>query len=191
MARLDESQPHPADVERDERRVRTIAPDSVVAHVVVMGVSGCGKSTVGALLASQLGVPFADADDLHPPRNVAKMSAGQPLTDEDRWPWLARVGAELATAPDGMVVACSALRRRYRDAIRTATPDTVFVHLAAPRVRLADRMAARLDHFMPAALLDSQLATLEPLEPDERGFVLDVTPPPSELARRAAAVLVA
>jgi carbohydrate kinase (thermoresistant glucokinase family) len=168
---------------------RTKRPHQPVPHVVVMGVSGCGKSTVGALLAGTLGVPFADADDLHPPRNIAKMSAGQPLTDDDRRPWLARVGAELAGASGGMVVACSALRRRYRDAIREAAPGTVFVHLDAPRGRLAERMAARLDHFMPASLLDSQLATLEPLESDERGFSLDGTPPPTELARRAAAAV--
>ena len=102
-------------------------------RVVVMGVSGCGKSTVGELLAQQLGVPFVDGDGLHPAANVAKMSAGIPLTDEDRWPWLEAVGAAIAAEPGGAVMACSALRRVYRDVIRRAAPGTVFVHLHGSR----------------------------------------------------------
>lgn len=155
-------------------------------RVVVMGVSGCGKSTVGSLLAVGLGVPFLDADALHPPANVATMAAGTPLTDADRLPWLRRVGTELAAAPEGVVVACSALRRSYRDLLRGEAPDVRFVHLVGTREQLAARMTARLDHFMPASLLDSQLAALEPLGPDEAGLVLDVAAPPADLARAAA-----
>ncbi len=155
-------------------------------RVVVMGVSGCGKSTVGELLAQQLGVPFVDGDALHPAANVAKMSAGIPLTDEDRWPWLEAVGAAIAAEPGGAVMACSALRRVYRDVIRRAAPGTVFVHLHGSRELLAARMAARPGHFMPPSLLDSQLATLEPLGPDEDGVVLDIAPPPDRLAASAA-----
>lgn len=156
-------------------------------RVVVMGVSGCGKSTVGELLAQRLGVPFVDGDRLHPAANVAKMSAGTPLTDEDRWPWLEAVGAAIAAEPDGAVMACSALRRVYRDVIRRAAPGTVFVHLHGSRELLAARMAARPGHFMPPSLLDSQLATLEPLGPDEDGVVLDVAPPAPQVVASAAA----
>ena len=141
--------------------------------VVVMGVSGAGKSTVGIALAGLLGVGFVDADALHPPANVAKMAAGTPLTDADRWPWLDRVGAALADAREtGLVVACSALKRAYRDRIRAAAPAARFVHLDVPRAMLAKRVTARPDHFMPASLLDSQLETLEPLEPDELGLTV-------------------
>ena len=156
-----------------------------MTRIVVMGVSGCGKSTVGPLLAARLGVPFVDADDLHPPTNVAKMAAGIPLTDEDRWPWLRLVGAELASASDGLVVACSALRYAYRDVLRSFVPDVYFVHLAGSREELASRLGHRVDHFMPLMLLDSQLATLEPLRADERGVTLDITHPADELARTA------
>jgi len=156
-------------------------------RVVVMGVSGSGKSTVGWKLARLLDVPFVDADALHPASNVAKMAAGTPLTDEDRWPWLRVVGAEIAGSPAGAVVACSALRRAYRDVLRETAPGTVFVHLHGTRDRLAPRMAARLDHFMPPSLLDTQLATLEPLGADEPGVVLDIAATPDELAADAAA----
>lgn len=157
-------------------------------RVVVMGVSGCGKSTVGALLADELGVPFLDADSLHPQANRAKMAAGIPLTDDDRWPWLRVVGTTLAAAPDGAVVACSALRRGYRDLLRAAVPDLRFVHLVGTRDQLAARMRARQDHFMPVSLLATQLATLEPLGPDEDGIELDCASAPARLV--AAAVLV-
>ncbi|MFE5336073.1 gluconokinase [Isoptericola sp. NPDC056573] len=148
-----------------------------VRGVVVMGVAGCGKSTVGWLLAARLGLQFVDADDLHPPSNVAKMSAGTPLTDDDRRPWLARVAEVLRGGDDGApaVVACSALRRSYRDILRAgAGGDVAFVHLHGDRDLLARRIAARADHFMPPALLDSQLATLEPLGSDETGVMVDV-----------------
>lgn len=156
-------------------------------RIVVMGVSGSGKSTVGAMVARLLGVPYVDADGLHSSENVDKMSAGVPLTDDDRRPWLADVAAELAGAPDGLVVACSALRRDYRDQIRAGAPGSLHVHLTGTRELLAARMGARLDHFMPPALLDSQLATLEPLTDDEDGLTLDVADPPAELADAVAA----
>ncbi len=138
-----------------------------------MGVSGSGKSTVGAALAQRLRVPFADADDLHPEANIAKMSRGEPLDDHDRYPWLESVGAWLADHADGGVMSCSALKRKYRDQLRHHTAIE-FVLLAGSREVIERRQASRPGHFMPASLLSSQLATLEPLEPDEGGVVLDV-----------------
>lgn len=138
-------------------------------RIVVMGPSGSGKTAVGAALAVDLAVEFVDADDLHPPANVAKMSAGIPLDDVDRGPWLDIVARTLAALPGGGVVACSALARRYRDRIRAGVPDAVFVELTVDSEELSRRMRTR-EHFMPAALLDSQLAALEHLEPDEAGF---------------------
>lgn len=141
--------------------------------VVVMGVSGCGKSTVGAALAQRLEVPFADADDLHPARNIAKMAAGLPLDDDDRRPWLDEVGAWLVEHPDG-VIACSALTRSYRDRLRNHSPGVRFLLLDGSAEVIALRQADRPGHFMPASLLASQLATLEPLASDEDGLVADV-----------------
>jgi gluconokinase len=150
--------------------------------VCVMGVSASGKSTVGAALADALGVAFIDADDLHSAANKQKMAAGTPLTDEDRWPWLDVVGERFRDSQStGVVIACSALRRAYRDRIRRAAPEVVFVELDGSRELLAARAAARTDHFMPAALLDSQLATLEPLQEDENGIVENVAKPVREL----------
>ena len=140
-------------------------------RVIVMGPSGSGKTAVGAALAVDLAVEFVDADDLHPAANVAKMAAGDPLDDADRIPWLDIVGRTLADLPGGGVIACSALKRRYRDRLRTAAPDAVFVELTAPRAELARRMSAR-EHFMPPSLLDSQIAALEPLQADEPGFAV-------------------
>lgn len=154
-----------------------------------MGVSGSGKSTVGAALAARLGVPFADADDLHPPANIALMRAGHPLGDEDRRPWLEIVGAWLAEQPDGGVMACSALRRAYRDQLRAHRPDVAWLHLAGDAGLVADRQAQRLGHFMPSTLLASQLDTLEPLEPDEAGLVLDVAAGVDDIVDQAAAGL--
>jgi gluconokinase len=143
--------------------------------LTVMGVSGSGKTTVGAALAQRLRVPYADADDFHPPENVAKMSAGIPLDDSDRAPWLETIGAWLADhAASGGVTSCSALRRRYRDVLRTGAPDQLFVHLDGTREVIARRVAGRPGHFMPVTLLDSQFATLEPLDDDENGLVLDL-----------------
>ena len=158
--------------------------------VTVMGVSGSGKTTVAAALAQRLRVPFVDADDLHPPANVAKMSAGIPLDDADRLPWLRTVGAWLADrAASGGVTSCSALRRSYRDVLREAAPEQVFVHLAGDREVIARRVAGRPGHFMPAALVDSQFATLEPRAPDERGVTLDVDQPIDALVAACVAAL--
>ena len=144
-----------------------------------MGVSGSGKSTVGAAIAEEFEVPFIDGDALHPPANIEKMAAGIPLTDSDRWPWLALVGAALAENRDrGVVVACSALKRSYRDAIRAQAPGALFVLLTGSRELLAERMNHRPGHFMPSSLLDSQLATLEPLAADEAGVVVDIAGAP-------------
>ena len=143
--------------------------------IVVMGVSGSGKSTVGAALAGRLRVPFEDADDLHPRENVEKMSRGEPLDDTDRWPWLERIGEWLADHDDrGGVIACSALKRKYRDQLRHHCPSVEFLHLEGGRDVIEERQASRPGHFMPASLLTSQFKTLEPLAPDERGTVLDV-----------------
>jgi carbohydrate kinase (thermoresistant glucokinase family) len=158
--------------------------------VVVMGVSGSGKSTVGAALAEALGTPFTDGDDLHPPANVAKMAAGIPLDDTDRWPWLAAVGRALAdSGPAGLVVACSALKRVYRDAIRAEAPTVRFVELDNTPATLAARMAQRPGHFMPPSLLASQLALLEPLASDEPGVRIPNDEPPATVVERAVADL--
>ena len=154
-----------------------------------MGVSGSGKSLIGSGLAAERGWAFVDGDDLHPEANVAKMAAGIPLTDADRWPWLDAVAATLAASPGGIVVACSALRRAYRDRIRTAAPDVFFVELAGPRDLLWQRMTARPGHFMPASLLDSQLATLESLASDEPGAIVSIEGPPAEVLARVDAAL--
>lgn len=149
-----------------------------VRSIVVMGPSGSGKSAIGALLAQRLAVDFVDADDLHPPANRAKMTSGVPLDDDDRMPWLDLVGQVIADRPDGVVVACSALRRRYRDRIRVAAPDAAFIELVVDEEVLRKRMRSRT-HFMPPALLHSQLATLEPLQPDEAGAqVVNAGSPP-------------
>ena len=155
-------------------------------HVVVMGVSGSGKSIVGERLATELGFEFIDGDDHHSPENIAKMSAGIPLTDEDRGPWL-RTLADLVAARhargEPTVLACSALRRAYRDLLRAAIPseESFVIHLEADAETLRTRMASRRGHYMPASLLESQLATLEPLEPDEAGVVIDGSKPEPEV----------
>ncbi len=148
----------------------------MIAPIVVMGVSGCGKSTIGAMLAARVRVPFADADDLHPASNIEKMAAGIPLDDADRLPWLDLVGTWLAEHSAGGVMSCSALRRAYRDQIRSRCPAAVFVHLTGSRELITARQAARTGHFMPTSLLDSQFATLEPLQSDESGFTVDIEP---------------
>jgi gluconokinase len=153
--------------------------------VTVMGVSGSGKTTVGAALAQRLGVPFADADDFHPPENVAKMSAGIPLDDLDRLPWLHSIGSWQAEhAAVGAVVSCSALKRWYRDVLREATPGQLFVHLDGHPDVVARRVAGRPGHFMPASLVESQFATLEPLGDGEHGLTLDLDLSVDELVSR-------
>lgn len=139
-----------------------------------MGVSGSGKSAVGAALAQRLRVPFADADDLHPPHNIAKMTAGRALDDQDRYPWLEAIGVWLAQHASGGVMSCSALKRRYRDQLRAHVDALEFLHLHGSREVIARRQASRPGHFMPASLLRSQFATLEPLAPDERGLMIDI-----------------
>lgn len=161
-------------------------------HLVVMGVAGCGKSTVAHALQDRLGWPVAEGDDFHPASNIAKMSSGTPLTDEDRWPWLDLI-ADWTAQQDGAghstIVTCSALRRVYRDRLSAAPGRTIFLHLAGGADLLAGRMAARTDHFMPPSLLPSQLATLEPLEDDEDGFVIDIDAATDEIVDRAIAHL--
>lgn len=142
--------------------------------IVVMGVSGSGKSTVGAALAQRLRVPFGDGDDFHPTVNIAKMTAGHALDDEDRKPWLESIGRWLAAHADGGVMSCSALKRSYRDRLRAHCPDVQFLHLAGSPAVIGRRQASRPGHFMPAALLASQFETLEPLDADESGIAIDV-----------------
>lgn len=155
-------------------------------QVVVMGVAGAGKTVVGSALATALAVPFADGDDLHPQHNIDKMASGQPLDDEDRRPWLEAIGTWLTTHRDrGGVVACSALRRAYRDQLRQACAEVTFVHLSGDRDIVATRVAARHGHFMPTSLVDSQFRTLEPLGPDEDGITLDLSRPVDDLVARA------
>jgi gluconokinase len=142
--------------------------------IVVMGVSGSGKSTVGAALAQRLRVPFGDADDFHPAANIAKMTAGHALNDDDRYPWLEAIGEWLAEHRDGAVMSCSALKRKYRDQLRRHCPEVEFMHLSGTPEVIGKRQASRPGHFMPASLLKSQFDTLEPLEADECGAVIDV-----------------
>lgn len=170
-------------------------PPAEPPRVVVMGPSGAGKSVVGEALARHLaerfpGIDFVDSDDLHPPANVKKMRAGIALEDADRWPWLARVGEALAAAQGtGRVIACSALRRAYRDAIRAACPGATFVELVVPADELGDRVSDRPGHFMPATLLASQLGALEPLQDDERGVRIENSGPIDEVVTRVIAAL--
>jgi carbohydrate kinase (thermoresistant glucokinase family) len=172
--------------------------DAVSApSVVVMGVSGSGKSAVGDLVAEALRVPFVDGDSLHPMSNISKLSEGEPLTDTDKWPWLDIVGKALADAEQhgGMVIACSALKHQHRDAIRRAVPQVIFVLLGGPRELMAARLATRPEHLFSiaqaarAAQLDWQLAILEPLDDDEHGVTIDVTPPLPVVVNAAVAAI--
>jgi gluconokinase len=162
---------------------------SAAPVVVVMGVSGCGKSTVGAALASALHVEFVEGDAFHPPENVRRMAAGIALTDADRAGWLRALAAHIAqAAPRGVVVSCSALKRAYRDVLRGAGPLR-FVWLDVPRAQLETRLAGRTGHYMPPSLLDSQLATLEPPAPDEQAVRIDASQPVPALVAEALARL--
>ncbi|MBZ0228785.1 MAG: gluconokinase [Bauldia sp.] len=147
--------------------------------IVLMGVAGSGKTSVGEALSARLAMPFRDGDEFHPRANVEKMSSGVPLTDEDRWPWLDAIGAAIGAAgDDGIIVACSALRRIYRRRlVAAAGRPIVFVHLDGPRALLERRLGGRKGHFMPKSLLDSQLATLEPPGPGETAVTVPVEPP--------------
>lgn len=161
-------------------------------RAVVMGTAGSGKSLIGEMLATRLDLPFADADDFHPATNVAKMAAGTPLTDADREPWLMSVGAWLAEHPGGAIMACSALKRAYRDTLRRAVPELPFLHPAGSASIVLDRVAERAaatDHFMPVSLVESQYATLEPLDDDEAGVTLDFTRTPDQLVEDCVAYL--
>ncbi|KUL21996.1 gluconokinase [Actinoplanes awajinensis] len=153
--------------------------------IVVMGVSGCGKSTVGKALAERLDVPYGEADAFHPEANVAKMHAGVPLNDDDRKPWLELIAEQIGSAADSrLVISCSALKRAYRDVLRGPDPSVFFVHLVlTPEVALA-RVSARSGHFMPGTLVESQFATLEPLEPDENGVAVDATLPVDQIVEK-------
>lgn len=161
-------------------------------HLVLMGVAGSGKTTLARILQERLGLPYAEADEFHPPANIAKMSSGTPLEDEDRWPWLEAIRDWLtaqSAAGHGSVVTCSALKRTYRDVLRTADGRVRLVHLTAGPDLLAERMSHREGHFMPTTLLPSQLATLEPLGDDEDGVTVVVDVPPDVVADRTLAAL--
>jgi gluconokinase len=157
----------------------------MTALVLVMGVSGAGKSTIGRLLAARLGVPFADADDFHPAANVAKMRRGQALTDEDRWPWLDAIGTWMDRQAGGGVVTCSALKRIYRARLLGPRPAARLLHLVGDPALIGARQAARPGHFMPASLMASQFATLEAPGPEERAITLSVAPPPEAILAAA------
>ncbi|MEH3077746.1 MAG: gluconokinase [Quadrisphaera sp.] len=160
--------------------------------LVVMGVSGSGKTTVAQLLAKDLGWTFAEADEFHPQANIDKMESGHPLTDDDRWPWLASIrdwASERSEAGEDAVVTCSALKRSYRDLLRGSRARVRFVHLDGPPELLAQRIGGRTGHFMPSSLLGSQLDTLEPLGDDEDGVVVSVDRSPQDCARAAARAL--
>ena len=163
------------------------------AHlVVVMGVSGCGKSTVGGLLAQRLGAGFLEGDSLHPARNVERMAAGVALTDDDRRDWLLAVARHLKAAREAnrsLVVSCSALKRSYRDVLRSASAELAFVHVHGDPALLGERMRARVGHYMPASLLLSQLETLEMPGADERAMTFDAALPAEQIAAQAAAWL--
>lgn len=157
-------------------------------HVVVMGVSGCGKSTVARGMAERMALEFGEADEFHPPANIEKMSSGVPLTDEDRWPWLRDLAAwtsERAREGVSTVVACSALKRSYRDVLRDGPRRVFFVHLYGDAELISARLKSRAGHFMPPSLLQSQYDTLEQLEDDEEGVTLDIDATPDELTDQA------
>jgi gluconokinase len=164
------------------------ADTSPPLSLVVMGVSGVGKTSVAHALVARTGWAFQEGDDLHPEANVAKMAAGHPLDDDDRWPWLRRIAAWIGAreaAGEGAVVTCSALRRSYRDLLRDGHPSVHFVYLEATEEVLNDRVSHRHHEYMPPALLASQLATLEPLEPDEPGVKVGTEGDPDAVAERA------
>lgn len=154
----------------------------MIRNFVVMGVSGCGKSSIGAGFAARIGADYIDGDDLHPKSNVKRMAAGHPLNDDDRAPWLTEVGKLFAGSDHRLVIGCSALKRQYRDIIReNAAGPVAFLHLSGSRTVIAERMSARSDHFMPLTLLDSQFADLEPPEADEISVTVDIDQTPDAI----------
>lgn len=155
------------------------ATESAPGPIIVMGVSGCGKTTIGRLLADRLAIPYAEADSFHPDDNITKMAEGLPLTDQDREPWLEAIANRICR-DSRLVVSCSALKRAYRDILRQADPRTWFLHLVIDRETATARVAGRAAHFMPASLVDSQFADLEPLR-SETGLTVDATRPPEEI----------
>lgn len=168
------------------------AAPGVPVHLVVMGVSGTGKTTIAGALRDLLGWQFAEGDSYHPPENVAKMAGGRPLTDEDRRPWLETLRlwtAERDARGLPTILTCSALKRSYRDLLRGGGEGTFFVHLVGDKGLLLERMQHRPGHFMPPTLLESQLDTLQDLGPDERGMLVDVANPPERIARMVLAQL--
>lgn len=150
--------------------------------IVLMGVTGSGKSTIGAALAEKLGITFIDSDNLHPESNKKKMNSGTPLSDSDRLPWLQAVSNALQSHEE-IVVACSALKKNYRAKILADSPKTQFIHLAGSRELISARLSQRKHEFMPIELLDSQFETLEPLEPGERGRIIEISPPVEEIVK--------
>lgn len=157
-------------------------------HIVVMGVSGTGKTSVAQALRDELGWDFAEGDDLHPASNIRKMSAGIPLNDADRGPWLEKIASWIQDADSrgaSTLVTCSALKRAYRDVLRRAAPGVIFLHLTGNQTVIADRMSRRAGHFMPLSLLESQFATLEPLGQEETGVTLDVSASPQQVTQAA------
>ena len=183
---------HAARVVRHSGPVADDAQTAPVQHLVIMGVSGSGKTTLAELLEQRLGWPYAEADEFHPPANIAKMTSGTPLTDEDRWPWLDAMRDWLTAqtrAGRSAIVTCSALKHVYRDVLRGAEGRVRFVHLSPPAGLLEERLAHRSGHFMPATLLPSQLSTLEPLTPEEDGLAITADVPPAEVADRTITAL--
>jgi gluconokinase len=157
--------------------------------VVVMGVTGSGKTTIGTRLAALLGVPYADGDNFHSPEAIQSMASGIPLSDADREPWLTALAAWLRDQPEGGIVSCSALRTQYRDMLRRSVQQLFFLHLAVAPAVVEARLALRSEHFMPASLIGSQFEALEPLADDEDGLVVDATQPPDAICDQAIAVL--
>jgi carbohydrate kinase (thermoresistant glucokinase family) len=156
--------------------------------VIVMGVAGSGKTTVATGLASRFGWELLEGDAFHPPANLAKMAAGMPLTDEERWPWLRAIADRIEALDDegkSVVVACSALKRAYRDILIGGRPGAILVYPRGPKSLIAARMAARRDHFMPPALLESQFGTLEEPTPDEHAIVVDIDGPADTVIQAA------
>jgi len=169
-----------------------MSPSHSPRVVIVMGVSGCGKSTIAAMLAGRMRWEFEEGDALHPPANVAKMASGQPLDDSDRWPWLDAVAAQIdawRTSGRSGVITCSALKRRYRDILVGDRSDVRLAYLKGSKALIANRLAARQGHFMPAALLESQLTTLEEPTADERPITVEIGPRPEIIVAQIAEAL--